>query len=69
MKGFVDLQIQEYHTKADHETLAKQVFGHYTEKQIPTLVNLVHEFTTFNYWHSDVPGVGLPSAICFYYVS
>jgi phospholipase C len=35
--------------------------GYYSEDEIPTMVDLVNEFTTFNYWHSCVPGVRTPS--------
>ena len=57
MHGFVDLQIQEYYKKASKQTCAEDVFGYYRERDIPTLLDLVYDFTTFNYWHSDVPGV------------
>jgi phospholipase C len=37
--------------------------GYYSEDEIPTLVDLVDEFTTFNYWHSCVPGVSASSTL------
>lgn len=56
LKGFVEEQLN-VHAGIDPKTAAEQVMGYYSEDEIPTLVQLVDEFTTFNYWHSCVPGV------------
>jgi phospholipase C len=36
---------------------AAQVMGYYDEAEVPTMVDLVDGFTTFNYWFSCIPGV------------
>jgi phospholipase C len=56
--GFVEKQLISYPTLAP-QTAAEQVLGYYSEDEIPTLVDLVDGFTTFNRWHSCVPGVCL----------
>jgi phospholipase C len=56
--GFLNAQLND-HPKLDAETATTQVMGYYTEEEIPTLVNVVDEFTTFNSWFSCVPGVSL----------
>lgn len=55
LKGFVEHQMAAYNLTAQRAT--EEVMGYYSESEIPTLVDLVDEFTTFNYWHSCVPGV------------
>lgn len=59
LDGFVERQADRY--KISSQLATEEVMGYYSEDEIPTLVNLVDEFTTFNYWHSCVPGV---SASC-----
>jgi phospholipase C len=39
---------------------AAQVMGYYDEEEVPTIVDLVDGFTTFNYWFSCIPGVCAP---------
>lgn len=56
MNGFVEQQLV-HHKGLDPKVADEEVMGYYSEDEIPTLVNLVDEFTTFNYWHSCVPGV------------
>ncbi|KAL7914407.1 phospholipase C PLC-C [Trichoderma velutinum] len=63
MDGFVNEQLNVYPTLAA-QTAAKQVMNYYTEDEIPTLVDLVDEFTTFNYWHSCVPAATNPNRLC-----
>lgn len=61
MDGFVQRQFTRYGISpmlAD-----EQVMGYYSESEVPTMVDLVNEFTTFNYWHSCVPGVRYPATI------
>ena len=57
MKGFVAEQLRVYNGKADNATLIKQVMNYYTEEQVPVITALTHNFTVFNHWHSDHPGV------------
>lgn len=54
--GFVEKQLISY-PKITPQTAAEQILGYYSEDEIPTLVDLVTEFTTFNYWFSCIPGV------------
>lgn len=56
MLGFVDKQLISYPTLSP-KVAAEQVLGYYSENEIPTLVDLVDEFTLFNYWFSCIPGV------------
>lgn len=56
LNGFVNKQLISYPTLAP-SVAAEEVLGYYTEDEIPTLVDIVDEFTTFNYWHSCIPGV------------
>ncbi|KAG6853682.1 hypothetical protein C0991_002325 [Blastosporella zonata] len=55
-QGFLNKQLISYPTLAP-QVAAEQVLGHYSEDEIPTLVDIIDEFTTFNYWFSSVPGV------------
>lgn len=59
LEGFVDRQMLKY-PSISAQRAADEVMGYYSGDQIPTLVELVDEFTTFNYWHSCVPGVSEP---------
>jgi len=56
LDGFVNKQLISYPTLAPN-VAAKQVMNYYDMSDIPTLVEVVDEFVTFNYWHSCVPGV------------
>lgn len=56
LSGFVNRQILQ-HPKISAERATDEVMGYYSESQIPTIVEMVDEFTTFNNWHSCVPGV------------
>lgn len=58
LDGFVNKQLISYPTLAP-DFAAKQVMNYYSEDEIPTLVDIIDEFTSFNYWHSCVPGVSL----------
>jgi phospholipase C len=54
--GFVEKQTILY-PSITPELAAAQVMGYYSEAEVPTLVDIVDEFTTFNYWFSCIPGV------------
>jgi phospholipase C len=56
LEGFVERQMVSY-PSISAQRATDEVMGYYSEDEIPTLVELVDEFTTFNYWHSCVPGV------------
>ncbi|KAJ7315779.1 phosphoesterase family-domain-containing protein [Mycena albidolilacea] len=43
---------------------AAQVMGYYDEEEVPTIVDLVDGFTTFNYWFSCIPGPTNPNRAC-----
>jgi phospholipase C len=58
LDGFVNKQLISYPTLTP-QVAAKQVMNYYSEDEIPTLVNIIDEFASFNYWHSCVPGVSL----------
>ena len=58
LEGFVEKQLISYPTLAP-DVAAKQVMNYYAESDIPTLMDVVDEFTTFNYWHSCIPGVSV----------
>lgn len=58
--GFMQRQLDRY-PGIDATTADREVMGYYTESEIPTLMDLVDDFTTFNYWHSCVPGVSDPA--------
>ncbi|KAJ5875420.1 uncharacterized protein N7473_012767 [Penicillium subrubescens] len=62
LDGFVERQIERYNISAKLAT--EEVMGYYSEDEIPTMVDLVNEFTTFNYWHSCVPGPTNPNRLC-----
>ncbi|EAW11902.1 putative phosphatidylglycerol specific phospholipase C [Aspergillus clavatus NRRL 1] len=63
MQGFVEQQMA-HHKGIDPKLATEEVMGYYSEDEIPTLVDLVDEFTTFNYWHSCVPGPTNPNRLC-----
>lgn len=56
MKGFVNRQMSEY-PAISAKRAADEVMGYYSEGEIPTLLDLVDEFVTFDHWHSAIPGV------------
>ncbi len=60
MRGFVAEQIRVYGKTVNNDTLIKQVMNYYTEEQVPVITALTHNFTVFNRWHSDHPGVSSP---------
>ncbi|KAJ5780393.1 hypothetical protein N7457_005553 [Penicillium paradoxum] len=63
LEGFVNRQMLRY-PSISAQRATDEVMGYYSEDQIPTLVDLVDEFTTFNYWHSCVPGPTNPNRLC-----
>lgn len=63
LDGFVNKQLISYSTLAP-QVAAEQVLGFYSEDEIPTLVNIVDEFVTFNNWHSCIPGPTNPNRLC-----
>lgn len=63
LEGFVNKQLIG-HPSLTPKVAAEQVLAYYTEDEIPTLVNIVDEFTTFNYWHSCIPGPTNPNRLC-----
>jgi phospholipase C len=63
-QGFVQKQLISYPTITP-DIAGRQVMGFYSEDQVPTLVDLVDEFTTFNSWFSCIPGVS-SSINCFH---
>ncbi|KAH2976520.1 hypothetical protein KXW58_006758 [Aspergillus fumigatus] len=63
MNGFVEQQLV-HHKGIAPKVAGEEVMGYYSEDEIPTLVSLVDEFTTFNYWHSCVPGPTNPNRLC-----
>lgn len=69
MKGFLTEQIRLYGGKESEEVLSKQVMNYYTEQQVPVISSLSRNFVVFNHWHSDIPGVRIPSTIACIKVS
>ncbi|KAJ5936175.1 hypothetical protein N7454_005473 [Penicillium verhagenii] len=63
LKGFVERQMAVY-PAISAQRATDEVLGYYSEDEVPTLVDLVDEFTTFNYWHSCVPGPTNPNRLC-----
>lgn len=55
--GFVHEQIRLYSSDANTTVLSTEVMHYYTEQQVPVLTALTQNYTVFNNWHSDVPGV------------
>ncbi|KKK20523.1 phosphatidylglycerol specific phospholipase C [Aspergillus rambellii] len=62
LDGFVERQMVSHNISA--KRAHEEVMGYYSESEVPTLVDLVDEFTTFNYWHSCVPGPTNPNRLC-----
>lgn len=56
LKGFLEREMAVY-PSISAQRAAQEVMGYYSPDEIPTLVDMMNEFTTFNYWHSSVPGV------------
>ncbi|KAJ7617785.1 phosphoesterase family-domain-containing protein [Roridomyces roridus] len=46
------------------ELSAAQVMGYYDEQEVPTMLDVVDGFTTFNYWFSCIPGPTNPNRAC-----
>ncbi|KAJ5899882.1 hypothetical protein N7495_004626 [Penicillium taxi] len=63
LHGFVERQMSSY-PAISAKRATEEVMGYYSEDEVPTLVDLVDEFTTFNYWHSCVPGPTNPNRLC-----
>ncbi|CAP83074.1 Non-specific phospholipase C1 [Penicillium chrysogenum] len=63
LSGFVNRHMLR-HPKISAQRAADEVLGYYSEGQIPTIVEMVDEFTTFNNWHSCVPGPTNPNRLC-----
>lgn len=57
--GFLQRQTDRY-SKISTSIANREALGYYTEDEIPTLMDLIDGYTTFNYWHSCVPGVSDP---------
>jgi phospholipase C len=55
-QGFVNKHLISYPTITP-DLAAAQVMGYYSDKEVPTLIDVVDEFATFNYWFSCIPGV------------
>jgi len=62
-EGFVNKQLISY-PSITPDVAAAQVMGYYSEAEVPTLVDIVDEFTTFNYWFSCIPGPTNPNRAC-----
>ncbi|KAJ7244817.1 phosphoesterase [Mycena rebaudengoi] len=62
-QGFVNKQTISYPTITP-ALAAAQVMGYYSEAEVPTMADIVDEFTTFNYWFSCVPGPTNPNRAC-----
>ncbi|KAE9393379.1 phospholipase C PLC-C [Gymnopus androsaceus JB14] len=62
-QGFVNKQLISYPTITP-DVAAAQVMGYYSEDEVPTLIDIVDEFTTFNYWFSCIPGPTNPNRAC-----
>ncbi|KAJ7240856.1 putative phosphatidylglycerol specific phospholipase C [Mycena haematopus] len=63
-QGFVEKQVISYGPALTADVAAAQVMGYYSEQEIPTLLDIVDEFTTFNYWFSCIPGPTNPNRAC-----
>ncbi|KAJ7097174.1 putative phosphatidylglycerol specific phospholipase C, partial [Mycena belliarum] len=61
-QGFIQKQTISYNITAD--LAAAQVMGFYDEAEIPTILDVVDEFATFNYWFSCIPGPTNPNRAC-----
>ncbi|KAG6840883.1 hypothetical protein C0991_003476 [Blastosporella zonata] len=62
-QGFVNKQLISYPT-LNPQVAAEQVLGHYSADEVPTLVNIVDEFVTFNRWFACIPGPTDPNRAC-----
>ncbi|KAF9259172.1 phosphoesterase [Marasmius fiardii PR-910] len=62
-QGALEKHLISYPTLSP-EVAAEQVLGYYSEDEVRTIVDIVHEFTTFNYWFSCVPGPTNPNRLC-----
>jgi phospholipase C len=62
-QGFVNKQLISY-PKLSPTVATEQVMGYYSEDEVPTLADLVDEYTIFNRWFSCVPGPTNPNRLC-----
>ncbi|KAJ7604480.1 phosphoesterase family-domain-containing protein [Roridomyces roridus] len=62
-QGFVEKQTISYSTITAN-VAAEEVMGYYSEAEVPTMVEIVDEFLTFNYWFSCIPGPTNPNRAC-----
>ncbi|KAJ7843083.1 phosphoesterase [Mycena olivaceomarginata] len=62
-QGFVNKHLISYPTITP-DLAAAQVMGYYSDKEVPTLIDVVDEFATFNYWFSCIPGPTNPNRAC-----
>ncbi|KAL1990876.1 hypothetical protein VTN49DRAFT_5879 [Thermomyces lanuginosus] len=62
-RGFLEKHLISY-PDITPQLAAEQVLGYYAARDVPTLVDLVEEYTTFNYWFSCVPGPTNPNRLC-----
>jgi phospholipase C len=62
-QGFINKQLISY-PAITPEVAAAQVMGYYSESEIPTMLDIVDGFTTFNYWFSCIPGPTDPNRLC-----
>ncbi|KAF9066119.1 phospholipase C PLC-C [Rhodocollybia butyracea] len=62
-QGFINKQLISYPTLTP-DVAAAQVMGYYSESEIPTILDVVDGFTTFNYWFSCIPGPTNPNRMC-----
>ncbi|KAJ5730300.1 uncharacterized protein N7483_004808 [Penicillium malachiteum] len=63
-QGFVHEQLRQYGNDVNRTELATQVLNYYTNPEVPVITTLVHNYLTFNHWHSDVPGPTNPNRAC-----
>ncbi|KAG6863417.1 hypothetical protein C0991_005906 [Blastosporella zonata] len=61
-QGFLNKHLISYPT-LDPQVAAEQVMGYYSPDEIPTLVDIVDGFTTFNYWFAGIPGPTDPNRL------
>ncbi|KAF7375963.1 putative Phosphatidylglycerol specific phospholipase C [Mycena sanguinolenta] len=62
-QGFIEKQLI-YFSSITPDLAASQVMGYYSEQEIPTLLDICDDFTTFNYWFSCIPGPTNPNRAC-----
>ncbi|KAJ7636527.1 phosphoesterase family-domain-containing protein [Roridomyces roridus] len=62
-QGFVEEQLLSF-PGITAEVAAEEVMGYYSEAEVPTMVEIVDDFLTFNYWFSCIPGPTNPNRAC-----